>query len=494
MGFQPLIFELPGLDESHFTRIRQSQNRLKKRATSVGQRSSKLEAAVAKIKNYINGFESVDVASQITSPLEAKAFSKLFSHNEMATCPILSEETLRAIDSVEPVIKRQTLMMLIEGYLYRYDEGLDHETLDRLGGFIQRKLSIFGSDTRRSNLSLLARNSDRIFTQSSPKLIVSWAQNGSFELEDAFSRLGLEAYCDGRYFLVCRYLYYLEELKAIPLGKHHKILDEVSNRSVYMAPGKDMPCMGHDIISILIDRTKGSALSDDWMRVILDIAGDPRVPENSSNYQKWWSYLGLERIGLMRGWLSRLDLKLFLKVLNDYGKSSGDTDLQRMYPSRKRFLEGLIDQGLVTNSRLFINPRAEMFLRRGYKKEDLPEYAQVKDSRRSMIYLQVGDLHMIEGSHSFKLWIFPKLPEASCLLTYQRTQFSPSDLSSNLEWLYLKEFGSNAPRPADIMHAPANYSWQHRAITYLKNSGVKLDVEKLFSKQDYVKYIRLKGL
>lgn len=492
MNMRPLTFELPKLDETHSSRVRRSRDVLKKRATSVGQRSSKLIAAVEKMKNFVGEMNRNDIASQISRPLDAKAFAKLFAHENLVTH--LSDDLLKAIDTVSPRIKRQTLMLLIEGYLLHYDEGLDQESLNRLSDYIQDKLSLFEGDGRRSDLCSLAKNRSRIFSLSGPANIVTWSREKSLDMESAFDRIGLGAYLDGRYSLVCRCRYYLEELKSIPMGMDHKILSEISNKSVYSAPGNEMPCMGHEVLRILIDRSKGSTLSESWLKVILEIAGDPRVPENSSNYRQWWSHLGIDRVGLMRGWLSRLDLKLFLKILEDYGKSSGNSDLQRMYPARKQFLEGLIDHGLVTNSRLFINLKAESFLKRGYKEEDLPEYAKVNDSYRSMIYLQVGGLHMIEGSHNVKLWIFPKLPEASRILDYQATQFSPPALSSSLARLYANEFGDNADPPIDIIHNPKNFLWQYQAITYLRGHGIKLDIEKLFSKIDYSKYIRSRGL
>ena len=485
---------LQRIDETHFTRIRRAKKRLKN-SNSKEVLSSKLEKAIEKLKSILGEFGRKDLARYIESSIDVKAFSKMFAQDPVSPRLVVSEKTLAAFDTASPVISRQTLEFLVEGFLVHYDESMDRNTLVRLGAYIAGKLTDYKNEKRRSTLRILADRKDELFSLSGPKSIVTWSRDHSLDLVEGFENSGLNDYCDGRFFTVSRYLYYLEELREIPVGSDHKVLREVAEKTVYLAPGDKSPHLGHEILTILIDRSKVEGdLSDEWMRVILDIAGDPRVPEDSPGYRLWWSRLGADRIRLMRGWLSKLDLKLFLKALNDYGKSSGNTALQRMYPSRKRFLEGLIDQGLVSNSRLFINPRAEMFLKRGYKKEDLPEYACVKDSQRSMIYLQVGNLHMIEGSHSFKLWIFPKLPSTSKILNYQKTHFNPSDLSSYLESRYYSEFGRNATRPADITHTPANFSWQHKAIQYLKQRGVKVDVEKLFTKQDYAKYIRLKGL
>ncbi len=488
-----LTLNLPSIDKTHFTRIRRAKKRLKNN-NSKDVLSSKLEKAIEKLKSVLGEFGRKDLARYIESPIDVKAFSKMLAQDAVSPRLMVTEKTLGAVDKASPVMSRQALEFLVEAFLVHYDETMDNNTLVRLGAYIAGKLSDYKNEKRRSTLSILAERKDELFSLSGPKSIVTWSRNQSLDLVEGFENSGLNDYCDGRFFTVSRYLYYLEELREIPVGSDHRVLREVSEKTVYLSLGDKFPRLGHEILIILIDRSKGGDLSDEWMRVIRDIAGDPRVPENSQSYMLWWSRLGAGRIKLMKGWLSKLDLKLFLNALNDYGRSSGNTDLQRMYPSRKRFLEGLIDQGLVTNSRLFINPRAEMFLKRGYKKEDLPEYASVKDSQRSMIYLQVGNLHMVEGSHNFKLWIFPKLPSASKILDYQKTHFNRLDLSSYLESRYYSEFGPNATRPADITHTPANFSWQHKAIQYLKQRGVKVDVEKLFTKKDYSMYIRLKGL
>ena len=213
---------------------------------------------------------------------------------------------------------------------------------------------------------------------------------------------------------------------------------------------------------------------------MLRIAGDPRVPESSLNYQKWWAVLGSERVRSMKGWLSRVDLKLFLEILDDYGKSSGKRDMQRMFPSRKRFLDGLIEQGLVAHSRLFLSAEAERFLKRNFAAEDLPDYATVSGSQTTTIYLQVGHLHMIEGSHSFAMRLSSDIPEIPEILNYETRKFSHNKLTIMRDEV------------ERIIHTPYRF-WQHNAIQYMRNRGIYLDVEKLFSKRDYRDYIATHG-
>lgn len=481
MCFKPLVFELPKLDERSLSLIRRSGEQLRKRTRETGMRSPAMERAMERLRRCVSGFSSGSLADHVREPIDARALASLLAHDdEMFPRIDISEELLASVERVSPRIRRLALMMFAEAYLKRYDERWSEATLGLLGGFIRRHLAAFESDRRRSHLSVLAENRETIFSLSGPREIVNRARSASIDLEEVFSRLGIEQYAGGRYLLLCRYLYYVEELKNIPLGEDHPLLDEVVKDSVYNALAREGRRLGHELIGILIDRSKQGVISDKWLQTVLRIAGDPRVPESSLNYQKWWTVLGSERVRSMKGWLSRVDLKLFLEILDDYGKSSGDRDMQRMFPSRKRFLDGLIEQGLVAHSRLFLSPAAERFLKRNFAAEDLPDYATVRGSQTTTIYLQVGHLHMIEGSHSFAMRLFPDIPETSEILNYEVRRFSRHKLAIT---------HSGVER---IIHTP-NRFWQHNAIQYMRNRGIYLDVEKLFSKRDYRDYIATHG-
>ena len=482
MCFKPLAFDLPKPDEKSLSLIRRSGERLRKRVERVGMRSPALEEAMERLRGCVSGFSSGSLADHIRKPIDTRALANLLAHDDETFPRVdISEDLLASVERVSPRISRLALMMFAEAYLKRYDETWSEETLELLGGFIRRHLAAFESDRRRSQLSVLAENRETIFSLSGPQEIVNRARSASIDLEKIFSRLGIERYVEGRYLLSCRYLYYVEELKNIPLGDDHPLLDEVVKDSVYNALARGGRRLGHEVVGILIDRSKQGVISDKWLRVVLHIAGDPRVPESSVNYQKWWAVLGSERVRSMKGWLSRVDLKLFLRVLEDYANSSGDRAMQRMYPSRKRFLDGLIEQGLVAHSRLFLSTEAERFLRRAFSAEDLPDYATVRGSQTSTIYLQVGHLHMIEGSHSFAMRLFSDIPEISEILDYETHRFSHNKLTI---------MHNGVER---IIHTPSKLSWQHEAIQYMRKRGIFLNIEKLFSERDYRDYIGTHG-
>ena len=480
MCFKPLVFDLPKLDERNLSLIRRSGEQLRKRAQGVGMRSPALERTMERLRGCVVGFSGGSLADHIRKPIDVRALANLLAHDDETFLRVkISEDLLVSFERAGPRIGRLALMTLAEAYFKRYDERWSDATLEMLGGFIRRHLAAFESDNRRSQLSILAENRETIFSLSGPRKIVNRARSASVDLEEVFSRLGIERYAGGRYLLSCRYIYYVEELKNIPLGEDHPLLDEVVKDSVYNALARGERRLGHEVAGILIDRSKQGVISDKWLQVVLRIAGDPRVPESSINYQKWWAVLGSGRIKSMKGWLSRVDLKLFLRVLEDYANSSGDRAMQRMYPSRKRFLEGLIEQGLVADSRLFLNAGARRFLERSFSAGDLPDYATVSDPQRSMIYLKVGHLHMIEGTHNFAIRLFSEIAEDSEILNYGTRRFSPTQLA-------IKRYGVER-----INHAPRR--WQAKTISYMRSHAIPLDIEKLFSEDDYRDYIKTHG-
>ena len=253
--------------------------------------------------------------------------------------------------------------------------------------------------------------------------------------------------------------------------------------------------LGHEILRILIDRSPREGVDKQWQAILLTIAGDPRISKGSSKYQRWWAALNDQQIQKVRGWLSRVDLLLFLKVLEDYAENNGKSDMKRMFPARKKFLEGLFDMGLVEDSRLFLNYNAEDYLEgylnENYKNSELPTYATVSSSQ-SMIYLKVAGKHLIEGTHSFKLWIFEDLPQTCKIFDYSKSEFTDSDLRKKVEASFLEAFKGSQKAYKAITHG--HKTWQHRAIKVFSDFGVQIDPEKVLTNQSYLEYKRKYGI
>ncbi|MBI9113238.1 EH signature domain-containing protein [Maridesulfovibrio ferrireducens] len=261
----------------------------------------------------------------------------------------------------------------------------------------------------------------------------------------------------------------------------------------YEAPFDDGNMLGHQVLQILIDKGMkgGERLPENWLEVVLSIAQDPRVPTGNSSFRKWWSVMGPQRTDWIRNQLSSLDLKVFLDVLEDYAESSGKDDIKRMFPARKKFLEGLFDLKMVVNSRLFLGGEAVSFLKRSYNDKSLPHYAKQSDSDKAIIYLNLGNLHMIEGTHSFPLIMMDDLPPSSNVMSYEHDWFSKDDLNRRLlvahDELRVKK---TSMLPNDYIRHYPNLTWQHKALMAMKKYGVHVNPGNVLTRLDHNDFIK----
>ena len=222
---------------------------------------------------------------------------------------------------------------------------------------------------------------------------------------------------------------------------------------------------------------------------ILGVAGDPRIASSARNYQRWWRPLGEDRIAKVRGWLSKADLKLFLQAVEEFGRQHNNDELKRMFPARKRFLEGLDDLGLIRTTRLMLGARAETAISRILDSEVTTSFAKLPDmSEKAVIYLDCGEFHIIEGSHSFRIWTYLAPPSRS-LTTYDRSTFSHRDLVKAIPREY--EEANASLEYSSVVH---NNRWQYNVLSFLADNGIQIEYENLFSKTDYQHFKRAFGL
>ncbi|UTF51785.1 EH signature domain-containing protein [Desulfomicrobium sp. ZS1] len=498
MTFGRLKLSMPALrcmewTERHFSEFSKCSARLSDIAQKAGTTSDAFNISVKNFLKIANSNNIEILYKEIIKPVHVRAITYLLLNNSSFRKKVpISQKLLRALEKPLGRLSNLALLSLVRLWFEYFDRLGPEEILKLFGNFLNDRLE---KKAANSNCSTEFQNlyeyGPVIFKKDGPARLVETIPPGS-TLNDVFNKPGLQGYESGRFQTICRMLYYIDTLGKIPVGTHHSVLDEVIKRDVYEASYKDNLLIGHKILSIIIDRSPEEDISDSWQNVLLSIAGDPRVPKSSPKYQKWWAFLTQKQISKVCGWLSKVDLKLFLQALEEHGVSSGNTDLQRMFPSRKKFLEGLIKQGLVKHSRLFIGSNADKFFKSIYGYKELPSYARVLDSNRSIIYLHVGNCHMIEGSHSFKLWIFTKLPDDIKILNYTKREFSVSDLSTSIVSECSNKFPNNFYYTS-IVHSPSNFNWQHKAISFLRSAGESLDLEEIFTNNEYSLYKKMYG-
>lgn len=430
----------------------------------------------------------------------ARALTWLWLNDERLGSRLLSARMLDLLTEVQqPRLTRLTLIQLIQLYFRQFDrlderdkqsegllERLQQHLHDQLDLMPEPKQPLFARDV----LSVLKREGRWLLDLNGPLALVRRVRERGRELGEAFSDYALEGFDTGRYADICRAHFYLETLRGLRPGEWDPVLDELLKPSVSKAPYEDGKRIGHAALEIMIDRATDE-LGEAWQSFILNLAGDPRIASSATNYREWWKPLGEARISKVRGWLSKEDLRLFLKAVEQYGIETWNDDLQRMFPARKRFLEGLFSLKLVRNARLMLGRTALQSVRKILGTDVLTNFARMDGSmlEKAVIYLDCGDFHLVEGSHSFKIWVYLAQP-GELVRSYEKNTFSHFDLTNVIPGQYEKLY-PGLPYDA-FVHTPN--TWQSKVIQFLADNGIRLDIEQLFSKQDYKAYLAKFGI
>ncbi len=452
-------------------------NQLEVLSKAAGIGNNKFRKAYGEIINALTAKKKVEDVLYTSVHVRALALSLVTPEGKKNV-----SFTPRLLNKITQVVKKPSSLVIesfYQHFLAEYDQLADLETM-----------AYWLLDAKRSR-----GNEDKfdakILSAKGPKWLAQSAIEKNIDFDHLILDMKLERYASGRYLTVAKGIYYIEQLKVIPLGQDHSLLEEVQKAVVFNSRYDSESLLGHQIISILISRSIGTHISECWMNVILAIGGDPRVPSSNPRYIKWWKVLEPNLIQAVRGWLSKLDLKLFLEALEDYSYSSSNDELQRMYPSRKSFLEGMFDAGIILNTRLYLSKDAARYLKRNYDPMHLPNFSTVKDGDKSIIYVQMKGAHMVEGSHSCYLWLYPYLDPSVCVFNYNIDSPTYYQLTQGIND-QMSELSSGAV--AKITHSPTNYAWQRKALTALRRLGINLTPKDVLSSEDYIDFKQSYGV
>lgn len=461
----------------------------------MGTQSQAFNASSFTILSKAKKAQLSEIPELIKRPVDARALSSLWLDDDFFNlCPV-TEALLSALYKPRSVLSKLVIHQLLRLFFLKFDQ---IDNLELLIKYLQIELERNSNSLSNSHIAQLIKNRKIIISQSGPNRIVKEAIKRKYDLDIFVNKLGLKSYVDTQFYEICQNHYYLEQLQTIKPGVKYPLLQEIIKPSVYESPFKRTKMLGHEILRILIDRSPKNKVDKRWQDIILTIAGDPRISKSNPQYQRWWTALNNQQIQKVRGWLSRVDLLLFLKVLEDYGHTHGKTDMNRMFPARKKFLEGLFDMGLVEDSRLFINHNAESYLKNNYEESELPSYANVKDSTgRSMIYLRIAGKHVVEGTHNFKFWLHDELPADNKLHNYDQTIFTSKELTTELTNIKtLKGLSNSHGTNANFyphFSISHNGDWQHKVIDAFKEFGVTINPEKVLDEKNYKRRYGVNG-
>jgi hypothetical protein len=162
-----------------------------------------------------------------------------------------------------------------------------------------------------------------------------------------------------------------------------------------------------------------------------------------------------------------------------------------MFPRRKTFLWGLYDQGLVKETRLILGSSARDGIVRqlGPLRTDTAILTERRDT--SVIFINCGSFHIVEGSHSFKMWLYAGRP-VSALADRHHRQFSPTELIETIP----AEHAASHPGGLDAHLGVAHQGlWQAKPLDFLvEELGVPVDLSKVLSAEDLYDLRLKKGL
>lgn len=377
---------------------------------------------------------------------------------------------------------RLALLECCQVFFYHYDEL--KKNLSELCAFLVLQMNKYQRQELFADLSLLYDQKDNIFTPDGHNFLVQKALAEHGTLQDTAQQCGVTT--RGRFFELSQNIFYLERLKELPANVDDPLLSELKLSRVYNTRIDDTKKLGHAVLEILIDTLSrsGASPSELWRSVLLEFGGDPRVPQTNMVFREWWMPVGAERIQKMYEWLSEMDMELFLTIWEEFMMREGDGAMQRMFPERKAFLQGLFKKkGVVKGSRLFLGSQPEEYLHKMLPEKQRPYYSHiVDDPKLTIVYLNLGTAHLVEGSHNFAMTIMDKIPSNSPLANYNEPRVLRRQLGVGLGEEYEQEFGLYYQK---ILRKSHNGAWVTSAYDMLRKLNVPIQAQDVMDGQQY---------
>lgn len=417
---------------------------------------------------------------------------------EMAAASLTGARVAALVEAQQPRISRLTTVILI-AVLLRYFDHLDRwhpGLLAALGSAAQRAVSCQAPrDSSADLVEAFRRDHHHLTRADGPTRLAENLAITEVPLDEYFRLSGMLGFDGGRFGERLRHAYYIAQIReADHTAGGHPFLLEVTSRTIAEAPGRDGLYFGHEVLEALTDKP-GQPPSDEWLGAVIDLGGDPRL-RNTSKWRKWWQPVSQRARDQVTRWLSAEDLRLFLTAVETFAENSNNPMLRSHFPPRKRFLWGLYESGHVRETRLILGSKVRNSVKRQLGGTQLDAALLERLPNLAIIVLDCGDFHVIEGSHSFKLWLFAGQPVAE-LFDRERVRFTPDQFRSTtlptaIPYIHAKRHPKGTAARMDITH---HGFWQRRALEFLiSRCGVDLNPAELLTPEDYDRLKREVGL
>lgn len=256
----------------------------------------------------------------------------------------------------------------------------------------------------------------------------------------------------------------IKKLTTQDYRKESELINDIKRRDMFNWKGLEDELFGHRLIRTIISGFSMVNIHESWLKLIIDVAGDPRSSRFSPKYQKWWTRIEAELIKRFTKILSHDDILIFLDSIIEFAEQKNPT-MHRMFKSRRKLLYGLSLQNIFEESRLFLPESLIDHLRKEKPMLNLEFVGRLYGSSdKALIYLKTGSLEIIEGSHNCKIRVFSNSIPEDDILNPNKINWNYGDLTTGMSFKYRYKYFEY---PFSASHDQNGY-WKNSTIKFLK--------------------------
>lgn len=455
--------------------------RAKKSVSRVGN-GKNFEEVLAGAREVLASGSIEDLHSNLEDSQFCRAVFRVWHDDPQFARETLAFQALEAIRSVALPLTRLSALTLLRLHLTYFDEvdKWGKVTLEQTSELLRDALKEITRVQPGSALQFAIERPNLLLGRDSPARMSLFLREEGLTVPEFFLKNGLAGYENGRFSQQVREHYFLAQIREADSSQDHDFLQELTSTDVINRQSNDGRLFGHTVIEEMAANKKEKP-SRQWVDTVLDIAGDPRV-EGTDRWEKWWRDISSAAQREVITWLSTQDLRLFLTAVEQYAREANDAELLRMFPDRKIFLEGLDQLGIVRETRLFLGDNARSRVKSILGKHFRSDIAYLtKEPAKSLIFVDCGDFHFLEGSHNYRLWIYIGKPHPM-LVNRRRREFDPANLWKIVSADQERVLGRKGFGFEGVTH---HGLWQYAALKFLGSRGISLPADKLMSKASY---------
>lgn len=342
-------------------------------------------------------------------------------------------------------------------------------------------------------LQTLTHHTEVLTGTAAPHALARRAADTGQPLDEVFKTMHLEPYRNTEFGTAAVTQYFLAAIEDADPSLPHDFLSELQDTSLTATVMPDGRAFGHHAVEALA--SKSTVPCETWVDAILGIAGDPRLKQ-SSTWVQWWREISAQAHTSVTAWLSRRDLELFLTAFETFTQEAHLEDAQRMFEDRRHFITGLLEEGLIKETRLFLGGVALGALERQLDRDFTATITEILGNRqeagpKAVVAMDCGSFQLVEGSHNFQLWVY----------TGERVEqlFDRSRRHETLPFLRsevprLAETGSTGGRRRHQSFRHKGSTWQVNALRFLVDRGIQVpSLKRLMPRATYNEYRRRHG-